>query len=308
MLNTDTLPRLQELLREAGLDGWLLFDFHGINPVAGGLLGLRGMVTRRVFAWVPRDGSPVAVTHAIEQGPWAAWPAGWGREVYSSWRQLEALIAGLVRGKRVAMEYSPGDAVPYVDRVPAGVLEMVRGAGADVVSSGDLVSRFYAVWSDEQRASHERAAETVARVAREAMARAGERALAGAPLHEHELQRWILEQFERAGLEADHGPIVAAGANAANPHYDPSAEAPRRIERGEVLLVDLWAREKAVGSRPAGVYADQTWMASLGAPTPRAREVWEAVRGARDAPIDLLRERVSAGAAVRGGDVDDAAR
>jgi Xaa-Pro aminopeptidase len=188
------------------------------------------------------------------------------------------------------------------------VLDLVRGLGADVVSSGDLVSRFYAVWSDEQRASHERAAETVARVAREALARAGERALAGSPLHEHELQRWILEQFDRAGLEADHGPIVAAGANAANPHYEPSAESPRRIERGEVLLVDLWAREKAIGSRPPGVYADQTWIASLGAPTARAREVWEAVRGARDAAIDLLRSRVTAGAVVRGGEVDDAAR
>ncbi|MFL5581415.1 MAG: M24 family metallopeptidase [Gemmatimonadaceae bacterium] len=309
MLNVDSLPRLQGLLDEAGLDGWLLFDFHGTNPIAGGLLGLKGMVTRRVFAWVPRDGSPVAVTHAIEQGPWAAWPAAWGREVYSSWRTLEETIARLVRGKRVAMEYSPGDAVPYVDRVPAGVLELVRAAGAEVVSSGDVVSRFYAVWSDEQRASHERAAEVVAKVARDAMKIAGERAMSGAPLHEHELQRWILEQFERAGLEADHGPIVAVGANAANPHYEPSAAAPRRIERGEVLLIDLWAREKAIGSRPAGVYADQTWMASLGAPSPRALEVWEAVRGARDAAIDFLRARVTAGAPdVRGGDVDDAAR
>src|SRR5215213_5265488 len=200
MLNVDSLPRLQGLLTDAGLDGWLLFDFHGTNPIAGGLLGLKGMVTRRVFAWVPRDGSPVAVTHAIEQGPWAAWPAAWGREVYSSWRTLEETIARLVRGKRVAMEYSPGDAVPYVDRIPAGVLELVRAAGAEVVSSGDVVSRFYAVWSDEQRASHERAAEVVAKVARDAMKIAGERAMSGTPLHEHELQRWILEQFERAGL------------------------------------------------------------------------------------------------------------
>src|ERR671917_496426 len=175
MLNTDTLPRLQELLREAKLDGWLLFDFHGINPVAGGMLGLEGMVTRRVFAWVPRDGSPVAVTHAIEQGPWAAWPAGWGREVYSSWRTLEETLGRLVRGRRVAMEYSPGDAVPYVDRVPAGVLELVRAAGATVVTSADLVTRLYAVWTPDQLAAHRRAAEHVAAIARYALGDAARR-------------------------------------------------------------------------------------------------------------------------------------
>ena len=302
MLTVESLPALQRALADEELDGWLVYDFHGVNPVAGGLLGLEGMVTRRVFAYVPREGLPVAITHAIEQGPWRRWPTSWGREIYSSWRQLEALIAGLVRGKRVAMEYSPGDAVPYLDRVPAGVLELVRGAGAEVVSSGVLVTRFYAAWTKEHLASHRRSAEKIAEIAREAMVFAGERASAGEPVAEHELQARIMEAFKRGGLVTIERPIVAAGANAADPHYSPSADRKRLINRGEVLLIDLWARE------PGNVYADQTWMASLGDASPRAQEVWEAVRDARDAAIALLRDRVSRRTTVRGGEVDDIAR
>ncbi len=302
MLTTETLGDLQAALADEGLDGWLLFDFHGVNPIAGGLLRLEGLVSRRVFAFIPREGRPVAITHAIEQGAWRRWPKGWQREIYSTWRQLDALIAGLVRGKRVAMEYSPGDAVPYLDRVPAGVLELVRAAGAEVVSSAALVTRFYASWTPEHLASHQRSAELVAGIARDAMVFAGAQATAGSPAAEHEVQAHIMEGFGRAGLITNGAPIVAAGANAADPHYEPSAERRRPIERGEILLIDLWARE------PGNVFADQTWMASLGEPSSRAVEVWEAVRDARDAAIALLRDRSSRGADVRGGEVDDMAR
>ncbi|MGQ0714245.1 MAG: M24 family metallopeptidase [Gemmatimonadaceae bacterium] len=300
MLTPATLDTVQRALANAELDGWLLFDFRGTNPIASSMLGLQGMLTRRLFAWVPREGKPVAVMHAIEQGPWRGWPTDWGREVYASWRTLEATLAKLVGGKRVAMEYSPGDAVPYLDRVPGGVVDMVRAAGATIVPSGELVTRFYAVWSEAQVASHLRAAELVADVAREAMDEA--RAARGrGTLHEHELRDWILDRFKRAGLETEDAPIVAAGANAADPHYGPSAQRPREIRDGELLLIDLWARE------PGGVYADQTWMGSVGAPSSRASEVWTAVRDARDASIALLRERGKNGA-LRGGDVDVAAR
>lgn len=303
MLTPDTLPAVQRVLAAADLDGWLLYDFHGANPIATGILGLDGMVTRRIFALIPRAGAPVAITHAIEQGPWHRWPANWPRQRYAGWRELEGALSELVGGRTVAMEYSPGDAVPYLDRVPAGVLEMVRAAGATVVPSSDLVTRFYATWTPAQLEAHRRAASAIARIAREAMAQAGERAAAGAAVTEHELQRWIIERFDRAGLEFDHAPIVAAGANAANPHYEPSAERPQRIERGALLLVDLWARE-----RNGGIYADQTWMAALGAVPTGADEVWRAVRDARDAAIALLRERAAAGQPVRGAELDDAAR
>ena len=302
MLQPESLPALQSALDRAGLDGWLLYDFHGLNPVAVGMLELPGMTTRRFFVFIPRKGSPVAITHAIEQGPWAEWPPKWKKEKYSSWRALESLLASLVKGKRVAMEYSPGDAVPYLDRIPAGVIEMVRTAGATVVTSAELVSAFYAVWNDAQRASHERAARAVAIIGQEAIRLAGSRADGASPLTEHALASWIRERFTAGGLETDHGPIVAIGPNAANPHYEPTAKSSAQINRGDILLIDLWAREKG------GVFADQTWMGSLGAPSARDTAVWEAVRDARDAAISLLRERIDAHKPVRGGEVDDAAR
>lgn len=302
MLQPESLPELQAALERADVDGWLIYDFHGLNPVAVGLLSLPGMTTRRFFVYVPKKGMPVAITHAIEQGPWAEWPSNWGKQKYSSWRTLEALLADLVKGKRVAMEYSPGDAVPYLDRVPAGVIEMVGNAGATVVSSADLVSAFYAVWSDEQRASHERAARAVATIGQEAIRLAGSRADSASPLTEYGLQTWIKEKFVAGGLETDHGPIVAIGPNAANPHYEPTAEKSATINRGDILLVDLWAREKN------GVYADQTWMGSLGTPSERDKEIWLAVRDARDAAIALLKKKINGHQTVRGGEVDDAAR
>ena len=302
MLTPDSVAAVQRALSEAQLDGWLIFDFHGLNPVAGGLLGLQGMATRRIFVLIPREGVPVAVTHAIEQGPWRDWPPQWEKTTYSGWRALESQLHSLVGGKRVAMEYSPGDGIPYLDRVPAGVLEMVRAAGATVVSSGDLVTRFYAVWTDEQLESHQRAAEIIAGIAKNAAKSAGEKAAGAWPISEYQLSQWILEQFSEAGLETDHGPIVAIGPNAANAHYEPSAENSPTIKRGDIVLIDLWARE------PNGVFADQTWMFSLGAPSDRDETLWLAVRDARDAAIALLKERIEGGKPVRGGEVDDAAR
>ena len=302
MLTLETLQPVQEALTDAGLDGWLLYDFHGLNPIATGLLELEGMATRRIFVLIPREGAPVAITHAIEQGPWRDWPSEWQKRIYSGWRTLDAHLNELVAGKRLAMEYSPGDAVPYLDRVPAGVLEMVRAAGATVVSSADLVTRFYAVWSEENLASHERAAAKIAAIASDAMRRAGEAAHGDRPLTEYQLQQWILEQFAIQGISADHGPIVAIGSNAADPHYEPTSDRAAPIRRGDVLLIDLWAREAN------GVFADQTWMGSLGPPGDRDMKVWTAVRDARDAAIGIVRGRVERSEGIRGGEVDDAAR
>jgi Xaa-Pro dipeptidase len=186
--------------------------------------------------------------------------------------------------------------------VPGGVLEMVRTAGAEIVSSGTLVSRFYAMWTDVQLASHKRAAGIVAATARGAFEEAGKRSRTNDPITEYGLQQWIVKRFGDAGLEFEHDPIVAVNEHAANPHYEPSKSSPRPISRGDLLLIDLWAREHE------GIYADQTWMGSIGEPTPRMVEVWNAVRDARDAAIALLRERIPTGATVRGAEVDDAAR
>ena len=303
MLTPESLSEVQQALAHAGVDGWLLYDFRGLNPIAGGLMRLEGMTTRRAFAYIPTSGTPVALTHAIEQGPWRHWPAAWKKETYASWRNLEALLVQHVSGKRVAMEYSKGDAVPYLDRVPAGVIEMVQDAGATVVSSGELVTRFYAVWNSDHIASHQRAAEAIASIAREALVVAGERARGTEPLAEHELMGWILDRFRQVGLTTDHGPNVSAGANAANPHHEPSSDLPQIIRAGDILLIDLWAREEN-----GGVWADQTWIASIGKPSPEALDIWNAVRDARDAAIDLVRARAKSDAPTRGADVDDAAR
>ena len=303
MLTPETLPEIQRALSDAGVDGWLLYDFRGINPIASSMLRFEGMTSRRTFAFIPARGAPIALSHAIEQAPWKHWPREWSKEVYSSWRSLEGFLAKQVGGKRVAMEYSAGDAVPYLDRIPAGVIEMVRAAGAEVVSSGELVSRFYATWNATHIESHERAAVEIAAIAQQALRMAGERARSKQPIAEHELMAWILEQFRKANISTDHGPNVSAGANAANPHYEPTADAPRLIRDGDILLIDLWAREET--NLP---FADQTWMASLGQPSSEAITIWNAVRGARDAAIDLVRARAAAGEAVRGADVDDVAR
>jgi Xaa-Pro aminopeptidase len=302
LLTPATLPAIQSALAAAGVDGWLLYDSRGLNPVARSMIGLEGMGSRRIFAWVPTHGAPVGISHAIEQPGWARWPREWERRVYAAWRTLESDVASLVAGKRIAMEYSAGDAVPVVDRIPAGVLEMVRAAGATVVTSADLVSRFFAVWSPESLASHRRSAEKLAVIAHGAFAEAGAAAAADAPITEYDLMRWIQSEFAAAGIETDHGPNVSATENAANPHYEPSPDHPRALRQGDAVLIDLWACE------PGRIYADQTWMASIGAPSPRLVAVWTAVRDARDAALALLRTRVESGVPVRGADADDAAR
>jgi Xaa-Pro dipeptidase len=302
LLTPQRLGEIQSLLRDANVDGWLLYDFRGLNPIALGLLGHAKGGTRRIAAWIPASGAPAALSHAIEQAVWSEWPTAWPRTVYASWRDLEAFIATHVAGRRVAMEYSAHSAVPTLDRVPAGVIDLVRAAGGTVVSSAPLVTRLYAVWTASETAAHVRSAEQIAAIAHDAARHAGRQATTGAPLTEHELVEWIAARFAAAGLVTASLPHVAVGVNAADPHYTPSVSASARIEGNQLLLIDLWARE------PGGIYADQTWMASLGAPSTRGIEVWTAVRDARNAAAQLLRERISRGEAVRGADADDAAR
>lgn len=304
MLNTETLGNVQRALKAARLDGWLVYDFRGLNPVAAGVLGIKGMVTRRIFAWIPAEGTPQAITHAIEPGPWASWPSAWPKHVYSSWRELDALLPTLVRGKRIAMEYSEGDAVPVVDRVPAGVIEMLRAAGAEIVTSGELVTKFFAVWTDAERTSHREHAELLRGFAQAAFARIGTHLKAGTPIHEHEVMEWIQGQFTAHNLFTDHGPNVSASENAANPHYEPRAAHPRRIVPGDVVLIDLWATKRQAGA----MWADQTYMAVVGPATAKQQEVWAAVRDARDAAIAILSKKLAAGETLQGREADAAAR
>lgn len=296
------LAAVRGALSELPADGWLLFDFHGLNPVAQRLIGASGLATRRLFVWIPRAGDPVALAHRIELSGLAGFPG----EIrpYAAWRELHDGLRALVGGKQVAMEVSEHDAVPYLDRVPAGVLQLVQASGATVVGSGPLVTRFAASWSEYELAGHRRAAEALAQIADEALRWAGTEVARGAEVREVALQARVLGAIERAGLVTTHPPIAAFQQNAALPHYEPRVGADRRLEAGQVILLDLWA-----GPGEGSVFADQTWMAFAGrAPDAEVRRVWEAVRDARDAAVALLRARWEARAPVTGADVDDAAR
>jgi Xaa-Pro dipeptidase len=301
-LSTPTVQRIREELRARGLDGWLLYEFRGLNPVALGLLGLPAM-SRRFFVYLPAEGAPVALTHRIEQQPWTGW-IGENRP-YLSWRELESELASVLQGaRRVAMEYTEGDAVPTVDRVPSGVLEMVRETGVEVVSSADLVSSFYARWSPEGEASHRRAAVVVQETAHAAFRHVAERIRARERVTEYGVRRWIQEELARRGLGAGVDTIVAVNANAANPHYAPSAEADTEIRPRDLVLIDLWGKEDA-----EAVFADQTWMGYVGEEVPeRLRSIWAAARDARNAAVALARTRWEAGEEVAGYELDDAAR
>ncbi|SVB47064.1 uncharacterized protein METZ01_LOCUS199918, partial [marine metagenome] len=210
---------VQEAIREYGLDGWLLYEFRGLNPISAALLGL-GKTTRRGFVLIPDEGDPIALTHSIEASSWRHWP--FIRRTYSSWSEMETEVAKLVGGRsRLAMEVSPGAAVPTLDYVPAGMASVLLALGVSMVSSGDLVSRFHSAWSETQLEEHRRAAEIVAATARGAFEKAADAVRTGSPTCEGALSEWIRDELRKAGLVAGTDCIVAVGPQAADSHYAP---------------------------------------------------------------------------------------
>ena len=300
LTSREDLSSIQSALRDMELDGWLLYEFHGINPVSIRLLGL-GHTTRRAFVLVPAEGEPVALVHAIEASSWRHWP--FERRTYSGWRELDTKLARLVEGRtRLAAEVSPGGAVPTLDYLPAGIASVLLGLGIELSSSGDLISRFHSVWTEAQLQDHRRAAGVVSDVARRAFERAADAVRAGAPTTEGVLADWIRAELRAAGLVDHVDCIVAIGTKAADPHYQPAGSG-ETINRGDLLLIDLW------GAYEGSVAADQTWMGFLGdSVDARTQEIWEAVRDARDAALQFLHERFAAGDEVRGFEVDQVAR
>jgi Xaa-Pro aminopeptidase len=291
---------LRRAVEAAGADGWLLYDFQTMNPVTRQVLGLTGLGSRRLFVYLPKEGEPVAVVHRIEMQPFEGFA---GRVLpYSRWEELHAALGEVVRGRRVAMEVSADDAVPYLDRVPSGVVDLIRRLGGTVVGSAALVTRFAAGWSDAERRSHSAAAEQLAAIAQAAIRRAV--GAAGTGLSESALQGEVARAIEAGGLVFDHPPIVGFGPNSANPHYFPEPGADRTLGADEVVLIDLFG-----GPAPDAVQADQTWIGFSGPrPSARVQLVWDTVRAAREAAIAAVQGAWREGRAIRGFEVDRASR
>jgi len=309
----DRVRRIQEALREDGVPAWLLFDFHGSNPISRKVVGMASgpdgpKTTRRWFYLVPAQGEPVKIVHRIEPRSLDHVPGD--ALVYLRWQELRDALAqaiGRVPGpnRAVAMEYSPDAALPYLSRVDAGTVEMVRAAGASVLSSADLAQRFDGTLSPEAREDHRGTGLVLNGIMAAAFARVRDRVRAGAPLTEVSLQAWILERFQADGLVADDPPAVAVNDHAGDPHFTTRAEHDRPLKRGDLLMIDAWGKRTA----PGAVYADYTQVAMIDSSIPsKQAEVFAAVRDARDAAIDAVRRALRAGQAIRGCDVDDATR
>ena len=300
------LPAIQEALRRFGLDGWLLCDFRGSNVLARRILDLDAgaMTTRRLFYAIPADGPPRQLVHRIEAGALDHLPGP--KRVYLRWQELEAGVAELVAGmRRVAMEYSARNANPYVARVDAGTVELVRSFGVEVVSSGDLVQLFEATWDDDQWVMHRQAEAHTKSAFVVAWDLIAERTRDGGSIGECEVQAAIMDHFRRHGLTADHPPIVAVGPHSGDPHYAPDPRADAPIRRDDFVLIDLWAKL----DRPRAVYSDLTRVGFVGERVPdRFEAVFRVVARARDAAIARVREAFAAVRPLHGWEVDAAAR
>ena len=298
---------VQRALQEDGFDAWLLYDFNGSNPIASRLTGLASsgkMTTRRWYYLVPANGAPRGLVHAIERHNLDHLPGE--KRAYAKREELAAGLRDLLRGaRRVAMEYSPGNAIPYVSRVDAGTVEAVRQLGVDVVSSGDLVQRFEAVWSDAALTTHLQAADRLYRIKDRAFEFVRGRMRAGAALTEFDVQSAMLEWFEEEGLISDASPNVSAQENAGNPHYHPSRDVHRAIRPGELLLIDLWGKLPDAGA----VFADITWMGFTGPRVPDEYvRAFAAARDGRDAAIQAVQSAAREGRCIRGFEVDRTCR
>jgi Xaa-Pro dipeptidase len=300
------LASIQREIRAQGLDGWLFFDHHLRDPLAYRVLGIQPprTPTRRWYYLIPAQGEPRGLVHRVEPLMLGALPGE--RIPYSSWTEqvdgLRRLTAGM---RRVAMQYSPQCAIPYVSMVDGGTLELVRGLDIEVASSAELIQTFEARWTPAMLESHLEAGRRVDAIRAAAFALIRERTRNAAALQELEVKRFVLDRFAKSGLICDDGPIVGVNANSANPHYEPTEEVSSPICCGDWVLLDMWAKL----DRPGSAYYDITWTGFCGdSPTDEMRNVFAAVTGARDTGIQRVTEAMAKGQALRGFEVDDAVR
>src|SRR3954468_1701030 len=299
------LPRIQSALRERKFDAWLFYDHHHRDPIAYRVLGLRAdlMVTRRWFYLVPANGEPQKLVHRIEAGHLDSLPGA--KHSYSSWQELQQNLKQIVKSyRKLAMQYSPENAIPYVGLVDAGTVELVRSFGVNVLSSGDLVSEFEAVLTDEQIASHYVAGDAVDRITAEAFKVIGQRVRNGGT-HEFEIAQWISEAFRRENLISHDTPIVGVNSHSGDPHFEPRADRSQRMKEGDFVLLDIWAKTK----EPNSCYYDITWTGFIGnSPSDGHQEIFKVVRDARRLGSETVVQAFAAGRKLAGWEVDKAVR
>jgi Xaa-Pro dipeptidase len=299
------LSAIQQALRERNIDAWLFYDHHHRDPIAYRVLGLPDglMVTRRWYYLIPAKGEPVKLVHKIEAGHLDTLPGA--KRLYAGWQELFAgLKTLLARQRNIAMQYSPNNIVFTVSLVDAGTVEMIRGLGKNVVSSQDLVAQFEATWSEEQIRTHFAARDRIDAITAAAFPEIGRRVRSGGTT-EHEIQQWFMEAFARESLVTDDPPIVAVNANSGNPHYEPRADRPTPIREGDLVLLDVWAKQNT----PGAVYYDITWTGFVGkAPLDRQLEIFNVVTEARDIGVKTVQEAIAAGKPIAGWEVDHAVR
>jgi Xaa-Pro aminopeptidase len=299
------LAAIQSALRDSGLDGWLFYDHHHRDQIAYRVLGVPEglMVTRRWFYLIPAEGEPMKLVNRVESGHLDSLPGD--KRAYSAWQELFEQLKKIIGSRRrLAMQYSPNNAIPYIGLVDAGTIELVRSFGVEVVSSGDLVARFEATWTEDQIRSHFAARDKVDAITAAAFQEIGRRVRNGGT-HEHEIQQWIMEKFAREKLVTEDPPIVAVNAHSGNPHYEPSAKRPAPIREGDWVLLDIWAKL----DQPGAVYYDITWTGLVGkSPSDRQREIFNIVCGARDAGVQAVTSAVKSGRKLAGWEVDKATR
>ena len=299
------LDAIQTALREHGMDGWLFYDHHGRDPLAYRILGLAegAHVTRRWFYLIPAEGEPRKLVHGIESGRLDSMPGT--KAVYSSWQELEAQLAGLTSGAtRLAMQYSPRNAIMYVGMVDAGTVELLRSMGKEIVSSADLVGEFEAVLTESQIASHFEAQRRIDDILDAGWKEIGTRVRRGGT-DEFAMVAWLAEAMQREGMVWEHGPNVSAGPNSADSHYEPTPESSLPVGHGDFVLIDIWGRM----NEPGSCFYDITWTGVVGRePTERERTVFAAVRDARDTAVRTVSDAFAAGQLIAGWQADDAAR
>jgi Xaa-Pro dipeptidase len=301
----EPIAAIQTALQEVGVDAWLFADFRGSDPLAYRILKLShaAMLSRRWYYCLPAAGEPRKLVHRIESHSLDPLPGKIWQ--YASWPELHAqLKAVLADARRVAMQYSPQNAIPYISRVDAGTIDLVRSFGVDVVSSGDLVQRFEAVWGPEQWEAHRYAARRLRMVVDEAFDYIRDAVSAHGAVSEHAVQQFILGQFAAYGMRTDKPPIVAVNAHSANPHFQPTPDS-GAMQPGDFVLLDIWAKRQA----PHSVYADITWTGYIDDTVPETyRQIFRIVQHARDAAITFVQDAVHAGQRICGWEVDEVAR